>query len=141
MASKSSVSVVTRDTVYIYVYTSCDYTLQPTARTAPSARHHLGPAGTQQTQANHEIPSSSSSGGSGRRRRRRRRRGIRRSAQTLLVVLRIMGEIVIGSWLTALAIEKLAAFFLESTGGVVFSWCKSLQNLTSSIEYRAITGD
>lgn len=55
-----------------------------------------------------------------------------------------MAEILawrLGSWLTAIAVENLAGYFLEGAGGVVANWCKSLHHLISSVEHRAITGD
>ena len=62
----------------------------------------------------------------------------------LVIVPTTMAETValrIGSWLTAKAIENLAEYFLNEAGGHVFAWCKSLQHMTSSIEYRAVAGD
>ena len=47
----------------------------------------------------------------------------------------------IGPWLTAKLIDSLAEHCLDEAGEAVFGWSKSLQKLTSSIEYRAITGD
>ena len=44
------------------------------------------------------------------------------------------------SWLTAMAIENLAEYFMDEAGGLVFSCNKNLQKLTSTHEYRAITG-
>ena len=52
-----------------------------------------------------------------------------------------MAEVLVASYLTAVAVDKFAGYFFDEAGGILCSWCKTLRELTWSVEYRAVTGD